>query len=237
MGIKILFLLSIEYLMTFSHYKNLYVLPWKKRLRIFYIHFAICSFLLPDQGEGERWQCRSQKFLSIEQFLSQTILRLGQPWTIEKSTRLHTVFQNFLSFSKPMFMKEKSQQPSTNTRSCSVSLYYFTKVFFNFKVLYHLSCENCNDNHIFSWSNTGGYLASKPKRYKKLFAIDVKGFPRQFFSSHIFWKMSCSELFFHSPEIYSFLTASWTYQTYKLSIQRCRIYPRARPIGRGNFLL
>jgi hypothetical protein len=32
-------------------------------------------------------QWRSQEFLSIGQFLSQTILRLGQPWAIEKSIK------------------------------------------------------------------------------------------------------------------------------------------------------
>jgi hypothetical protein len=58
-------------------------------------------------------------------------------WKVNRAT----VFRNFLSFLKPKFMKEKSQQPSTNTRSRSVSFYYFTKVFFNFKVFYHLSCE------------------------------------------------------------------------------------------------
>ena len=51
-----------------------------------------------------------------------------------------------------MFIEEKSEQPSTNRRECSVSLYYFRKVFFNFKVSYHLS------------------------RCKKSFATDIKGF-------------------------------------------------------------
>ncbi len=116
-----------------------------------------------------------------------------------------------------MFIEDKSQQLSTNTRSYSVSLYYLTKVFFNFKVFHHLLCEYYYDNHIFLWSNAGGYLASK-LRCKKLFAIDVKGFPSQFFSSQIFWKMPSSELFFHCLEIYSFVKTSWSYQTYELSM-------------------
>jgi hypothetical protein len=97
-----------------------------------------------------------------------------------------TVFQNVLSFPKLMFIEEKSQQPSTNRRVCSVSLYYLIKVFFDFQVSYHLLCEN---NHDLLWSSAGGYLGSKPRRCKKVFATDVKDFPHQVFASQIFWKM------------------------------------------------
>jgi len=129
-----------------------------------------------------------------------------------------TVFQNFLSFSKPMFIKEKSQQSSTNIRPCSVSLYSLTNVLFNFKVFYHLLYKSYHDKHIVLWSHTGEYLASTLRRCKKLFAIDVKGFSRQSFSSQIFWKMPCNELFLHCLEIHSFVTTSWSYQTYELNI-------------------
>jgi hypothetical protein len=115
-------------------------------------------------------QWRSQEFLSIGQLKSQPGYN----------------FSKLLIFLQvDVYEREKSTNFNQHMIVFGV-LYYFTKVFFNFKVFYHLSCKNYQNNHIFLWSNAGGYLASKPRRCKKLFSIDVKGFPRQFFSSHIF---------------------------------------------------
>ncbi len=147
--------------------------------------------------------------MSIERFPSQTILRLGQSDKGNWKINWTTVFQNSLYFSKPMFTEEKSQQLSTNRRVFSVSLYYFTKLFFNFKIFYHLLYENYQDNHIFL-SNEGRYLDSKPSRCKRFF-------PSVFLKPN-FLQISWSEWFFHFLEIYSFATISWSYQTCKLSI-------------------
>jgi hypothetical protein len=103
----------------------------------------------------------------------------------------------FYLFQSQCLLKRK-----INRRACSVSLYYFTKVCFIFKVSYHLLCENYHDNDIFLLNNTGGHSISKPSRCKKLFVTDVKGFPCRFFSSQIF----VQRIVLHFLEIYSFMT-------------------------------
>ena len=62
-----------------------------------------------------------------------------------------TIFQKFLPFGKPMSIKEKGNKSQPKRRACSVFIYHFTKVFSNFKVSYHLLCENYQDKRIFYW--------------------------------------------------------------------------------------
>jgi len=140
------------------------------------------------------FQWCSQEFFSIGQFLSQTILRIGQPWAIEKSSRLQffkiSLFQSLCWLKRKV---DKLQSTDEHVRCfCTTSQRYFSTL----KDLIILCVKTTTITIFFKLRDTGGYPISKSSRRKKLFATDVKIFPRRFFSSQIFWKMSCSELYF-----------------------------------------
>jgi hypothetical protein len=72
-------------------------------------------------------QWRSQEFLSIGQFLSQTILRVGQPWAIEKSSGLQ-FFKISSLFQSECLLKRKINNPQSRDehvrRFCTTSQRY-----------------------------------------------------------------------------------------------------------------
>ena len=57
---------------------------------------------------------------------------------------------------------------STAKRVCSVSLYYFTILFFKFKVIYHLFSHDFPNNRTFLLSSAKPYMVLQPRRYKKI---------------------------------------------------------------------
>ena len=124
-------------------------------------------------------QWRSQEFLSIEQFQSQTIWRIGQPWANEKSTGLQ-FFKTYYLFRSRYLLKRKVNNPQKTEKPIRCPCITSQRYFFKFEVSYYLLCENYH-NHIFLMSNVGRYLTLKPSRCKTVFVTDIKGFPRPFF--------------------------------------------------------
>ncbi len=131
---------------------------------------------------SEQW--RSQEFLSIGQFPSQTILRTGQSWAIEKSTGLQYIETSYL-FSSQCLLKRKVNNPQPTEEHirylCTTSQRYFSTL--KCPIIF---CVRTLTITIFSLTSTGEYPTSKPSRCRKLFPIDVKGFPGPFLSSQIF---------------------------------------------------
>ncbi len=146
------------------------------------------SVQIPNESLGSvhayvQWP--NQEFLSIGQFSNQIILKIEQPWTIEKSTRLQ-FFKSFQLFQGQCLLDRKVNNPQPTDGHirclCTTVQNYFSTL----KCLIIFYMKTTTMTIFFLLSNTDGYPIWKLNRYKKLFATDVKAFARRFFSKQIF---------------------------------------------------